>query len=91
MNKEDLKLIESEQNYSSDLITERVLREIREIEDYLTHSTYGVSCSNYNHGCEGTLKLRDLAFKVVKLIKFEMNFPEKELEAENENFRKGVK
>lgn len=78
-------------NYSADLITERVIHEIREIERYLTDSVYGDHCSNYNHGFEEVLKLRDLAFKIAKLIKSEMNFPEKESEDENENFRKGVK
>lgn len=76
--------------YSSNLISERVIHQIREIERYLTHSVYGLHCSNYNHSFEGTLKLRDIAFKVAKLIKSEMNFPEIESEFEVENFRKEI-
>lgn len=76
--------------YSSNLISERVIHQIREIERYLTHSVYGLHCSNYDHSLEGTLKLRDIAFKAAKLIKSEMNFPEIESEFEVENFRKEI-
>lgn len=79
-----------DQSYSSNLISERVKYKIKEIEEYLTHSVYGLHCSAYDHSRERVIKLRDVAFKVAKLIKSEMNFPEIESEFEIENFRKEV-
>lgn len=64
-------------DYPADLITDRIIHEIKTIEEYLRVSTFGDHCNNYNHGFEEVLKLRDLAFKVAKLIKSEMNFPDK--------------